>query len=523
MSLIGTLNIGKSALAVQQAALQVTGSNISNAGNADYTRQIAQTVPGPDQQLRPGVFLGGGIDLSAVQRQIDDALQGRLRGSISDNEAADTTQQWLGRVESIFNALGDQNLSSQLSAFFNSWSNLANKPQDIGLRQVVLQSGSTVADAFQSMRKDLGQLQIDADQQLTSLTHDADQLAQQVADLNGHIVIAEGGTGGQANGLRDQRDAVLKQLAQLIDIKTVQSGSNINVYVGSEPLVFNTQNRGVALRQDSVDGQLVGTVIFKANDGTMTLTGGKIGALSAVRSRSLTDAIGQVDKLAGNLIFELNKLHASGQGLDGFSSVTASNAVADPTAALNDPKSNLAFAPVNGSFVLHVTNGTTGLTTSTLVKVDLDGLNGDETTLNSLAADLASNAGLSVSTIGGKLKIQATSSDVEVSFSQDSSGVLAALGINAFFSGNDARDMAVNSELQKAPSLLAAARNGSAGDNQTALTIARFGIAVHVRPGRRQPDRCISEHRQRHRRHCRRGQNQRRGLSRRQGNPGNPA
>ena len=45
MSLIGTLQVGKSALAVQQAALQVTGNNIANAGNADYTRQVARLSP----------------------------------------------------------------------------------------------------------------------------------------------------------------------------------------------------------------------------------------------------------------------------------------------------------------------------------------------------------------------------------------------------------------------------------------------------------------------------------------------
>src|SRR3954464_1686413 len=97
MSLIGTLNLAGSALAVQQAALQVTGNNISNAGNADYTRQTAKLENTPDQQLRPGLFLGTGVNLTDVQRQIDESLQGRLRGSISDNEGADQMQQWLGR------------------------------------------------------------------------------------------------------------------------------------------------------------------------------------------------------------------------------------------------------------------------------------------------------------------------------------------------------------------------------------------------------------------------------------------
>ena len=41
MSLIGALNIGKSALAVTQAQIQTTGNNIANAGSPDYTRQVA--------------------------------------------------------------------------------------------------------------------------------------------------------------------------------------------------------------------------------------------------------------------------------------------------------------------------------------------------------------------------------------------------------------------------------------------------------------------------------------------------
>ena len=104
MSLIGTLNLAKSALAVQSAALQVTGNNISNAGNADYTRQSSRIETTPDQEFQPGIFLGTGVNLTGVQRQIDEALTGRIRGSISDNEAANQMSQWLGRVEATFKA-----------------------------------------------------------------------------------------------------------------------------------------------------------------------------------------------------------------------------------------------------------------------------------------------------------------------------------------------------------------------------------------------------------------------------------
>ena len=480
MSLLGTLGVGQSALAVQQAALQVTGNNIANTGNADYTRQVANLSPSRDQQIQPGMFVGTGVDLTGIKRQIDEALTARLRSSVSDNQSADTTQQWLGRVEATFNELTDQDLSTQMSKFFNSWSDLANKPQDIGLRQVVLQNGDTVANQFQSLRTQLSGLQTDVDDRLTALTGDANGLADQVADLNQQIVNAEGGAGdanGGANGLRDRRDAVLKQLSNLMDITTVEDKGVVNVYVGSEPLVVGTTNMGVALKKvTDASGQLSTEVIFKQNNGTMNVTSGQIGALVSVRSQ-IGDTIKQTDTLAHNLIYELNKLHGSGQGLAGFSSVTSIFSANDPTVPLNNPLSGLKFTPKNGSFVVHVKQKASGLETSTLVQVDLDGLNGNDTTFNSLTSSIDAISGVSAKINAGKLTVSADSSDVEVSFSQDSSGVLAAMGMNNFFNGSDARDISVNQTLKDQPTLLAAAKNGNPGDNQTALAIAALESA----------------------------------------------
>ena len=472
MSLIGALNAGQSALAVQQAALQVTGNNISNSGNADYTRQTAEVSPAPDQQIQPGIFVGTGVNLTSVQRQIDDALEARIRGSISDNSAADTTQQWLSRVESTFNALGTDDLSTSMSNFFNSWSNLANKPQDMGYRQVVLQQGDTLARRFQSERQQLNDLNSNVATELQSQVSAADDLASQVATLNGQIVTAEGGTGGTANNLRDQRDAILKKLSNLMNISTVaQPNGVVNVYVGSEALVFNTDSRGVALNYQTVNGASTPQVVFKTTNGVVPLGGGgEVGALSDMQAR-VTGTVTEVDSLAHNLIFELNKIHGSGQGLQGFSSVTAANAVADPAAALSSTTAGLPFVPNNGSFVVHVTQKASGLSTSTLVQVNLTG-GATDTSLNSLAASLNGINGVTASIVSGKLQISAATNAVDLSFSQDSSGALAALGINNFYTGKDASDIAVSNTLVSQPQMLAAAKNGDSADNQTALAIA---------------------------------------------------
>lgn len=473
MSLNGALNIGGTALAINQAAIQTVGNNIANVGNDDYTRQTVNLGTTPDTQLAPGQFVGNGVQLDGIARQVDEALNARLRSTLSDNNSASTNQDWLGRVQAVFNELSDNDLSTQLSTFFNSWSSLANKPQDAGLRQVVIQNGQSLAKWFNQIGTQLGSLRSDLNTQVKSVATQADNLTTQIASLNGSIMAAESGGGAaQANGLRDQRDAAVKQLSQLMDIKTVQQDNGtMDVYVGSEPLVTGTTSNGVTTVTQVVGDRQETKLAFKSNNGVMKIASGQAGALNDV-SDELDTTTDTVNQLASSLTFELNKVHASGQGMAGITSVIGTTTLQDSTVALTDPKSGLKQLPNNGSFVVHVKDKATGLSTTTLIKVDLDG-KGTDTSLDSLISEINGVDGVTAVNNGGRLQISADNAPAsEITFSQDSSGVLAALGVNTFFSGTDAQSIAVNDAVVKDPNLIAAAKNGDSGDNQTALAIA---------------------------------------------------
>jgi flagellar hook-associated protein 1 FlgK len=475
MSLLGTLNLARNGLALNQAAIQTTGNNISNVGNPNYTRQRADIVTAPDQQIRPGMYVGSGAQLDGIRRQIDDALEGRLRNSLSDAQGSGVQQQWLSRVEAVFNELTDQDLSTQLSTFFNSWSDLANKPQDLGLRQVVVQSGKSVASWFNQMDSQVDSLRSDLGEKFKAAAQSADNLSNQIANLNVSIVQAESsGLGAQANGLRDQRDAKLKELAGLVEIRTVEQPNGVvNVYVGSDPLVFDARSRGVTTKTETIDGKLTTRVVFKENGSELRSDTGEIGGLAKVRD-ALDSTNEQLDQLASALSYELNKLHTAGQGLEGFTSLVGSTTIADTTVALNDPDTDLKQIPKSGSFVVHVKDKATGLASSTLVQIDLDGT-GTDTTLDSLIAQLDAVDGITAASNGGRLQVTSDNAPAtEISFSQDSSGVLAALGVNTFFSGADAGNIQVNEQIAARPALLAAAKNGNSGDNQTARAIANL-------------------------------------------------
>ncbi len=476
MSIMGTLNLAGSALAVQQAALQTTSNNISNAGNANYTREVANLTPAPDEQLQPGVSIGTGVDLTSISRQIDEALQARINGATSDSSSASTASNYLGQLQSTINALGTSGstLSSQLSTFFSGWSSLANDPTDDGARQVVVQNGVALASYIQTLGTNLTSLQSTVNQTVANQASSADALATDIAQLNGQIVTAQSGATGTANNLLDERDADVLQLSQYMNVQTVaQPDGTVNVYVGSEPLVTGTSSNGVAVQQQSVNGQVQNVIVFKNNNSNIQITSGSIAGLTNTESE-ISSVIGQLNTITGNLITSVNQLTASGQGTTGVTRVTATNPVTDPTAALSSATSGLPSTPTTGSFVVHVTNTTTGLTTSTLVHVDENGT-GTDTTLDSLTADLNGIANVSATDADGTLAINSSGSDEQITFSNDTSGTLAALGINTFFTGKDSTDIAVNSTVQNNLSLVTAAQNGESADNTTALAISNLG------------------------------------------------
>ena len=122
MSINGALQIGQSAILASQAAIQVAGNNMANASTPGYHRQIARLSPSRPEFIGRAGFIGTGVQLSRIVRSVDSALQSRTRSAISDQNAAEIDSRFLNAIESVRNELTSQDLSSRLSAFFNSFS-----------------------------------------------------------------------------------------------------------------------------------------------------------------------------------------------------------------------------------------------------------------------------------------------------------------------------------------------------------------------------------------------------------------
>ncbi|MEX0777199.1 MAG: flagellar hook-associated protein FlgK [Phycisphaeraceae bacterium] len=473
MSLNSALSIGRTALMTHQAAIEVTGNNLANAATRGYHRQTINLEPIRSQEIQTGIFVGRGVQVQTIQRQVNQGLEARLRNGISQEAGTTTRQDLLSQIEALQGEFSDSDLSSQLNVFFNSFSELANRPTDNSLRSLVVQQGSALASYVRNMRSGLSDIRTQVDQNIDAAVVAANDLLERIEQLNTQIVQQERGTGG-ASTLRDQRELLLGELSQYLDISVhEQTSGAADVFVGSLPIVLDGKSRGLEVRRETdADGQLQISVLIAADKSILTPTTGRLGALIATRQEDVNHALTVLDDFANQLIYQVNKVHSQGQGLTGFDSVTAANRVFDTSAALNTAAAGLDFTPTHGSFQINVTQKSTGQRVTSTINIDLDGL-GSDTTLTSLTASLngVSNVAASIAP-DGRLTIGGDTADFEITFANDNSGALAALGINTFFTGGDAQDIDINSVVNSSPGLIAAGLDHVPGDNGNALALA---------------------------------------------------
>jgi flagellar hook-associated protein 1 FlgK len=474
MSLFGSIQMARNTLRANEIALQVVGQNIANANTPGYIREEVLLSPAPTQ--RDGaLLLGLGVRVEGIVQVLDEFLEERLRGAVSEQAGAETTQQAYAQLENYLGGLNDNDLSASMVAFFNSISEVLNQPDSRTVRNLAVLQGETLTRDINQLAIRASQLRDDVNTRIANAGDEINRLVEEVRTLNVRIANMEGGniSKSDAVGLRDQRLNALEGLAAMMDIRVVEQPSGgVIVYAGGDYLVYEGTAREVEVVQTPEHGFVENNIRIVETQAPLIPASGQLRGLLDSRDTILTGFLDQLDTFSQTLAFEFNKIYCSGQGLTGYSEVTGTAQVDDPTAALN--AAGLTYTPQNGSFQVLVRNKKTGATKTTDIRVDLTGM-GHDATLASLTADLNAVPGLSVAIdVNGRLTIASLSSDNEFAFAADTSGALAALGINTFFIGESAATLGVNADVKNDPSKFAASRGGIGKDTGNAIDLAAF-------------------------------------------------
>ena len=466
-SLFGGLDLARRALTAHQLAVQVAGHNLANAATPGYSRERVDFVPSEERR---------GVDVQSVTRMRDRFLDFALINEQQTFGKHLSNEGLLSRIQAVVTDPPGEGLSAVMDDLFAGFQDLAASPTDQAARFEVKDAGERLALTFNLMRAHFDQIKTDVTTEINQRVDEANDLINQIADLNRQIVPLF--QTSSPNNLLDQRDLLVSKLAEIAGVTQTDRAD------GTVQLALT--GTGVLL----VDGLAAFELAATFNGGTDTVDlsaggslpvlprSGRLGALMESRNVStgpLKQAMTDLDTLAASIALEVNRLHASGTGTSEHTAVTAVNAVSGAGTALN--AAGLAVTPVNGSFTVIVHDATGAVTANAAINIVAG-----TTTLTDVQTALNAVAGLTATITSGRLTITAAAGRT-FTFKNDTSDTLAALGINTFFTGATASTLAVNSVVvNDVTKITAAAADATnlvhAGDGTQALALARLRTAL---------------------------------------------
>jgi len=318
MSLSGILDMGRRALELAQMRVQTTAHNISNADTESYSRQeVLSTTTRPE--LVPGGLLGTGVRPDTIERITSRFLENQLLAERQVKGQLDLQSTAFSHIEEVFSESQVGGLSEALSTFFAAWQDLATNPEGVAERQVLVSQAGALTRQFVLYAQGLERVDRDMRADLDASVAKINEITLRVADTNKSIAAAEAG-GQPANDLRDNRDRLLNELADLTEFSVVDNGtvSDFTVQVRGQTLV-----QGV--RQQSIDvvSDASGLPALAIEQGSgwrnffdLPVLGRVGGALSVLRDALPAAQVG-LNEVAVFFAANVNALHREGFAIDG--------------------------------------------------------------------------------------------------------------------------------------------------------------------------------------------------------------
>jgi len=305
-------NIGVNGLRAQQAALSVTGQNITNASTPGYTRQRVDLVS-QSGGVSAGQFSGGGARVDSVTRITDQFVNTQILTDTARNSELSAFSSELSQLEGVLFDDGF-GIDSAVQDFFSALDTASANPLDGTLRQFVLDSGSALANRFQGVSDRLSQQNTEVVSALGAAVEQVNDLSFQIAAANERIANLQDEKDSSAlNLMLDQRDELLRSLSGWVGISTSeQADGQLNVFVGKgQSLVLgeSVSTLGIGV-EGTVTMQPSGS--NRSVDVTESIRGGELGGLLEYRSGALELTRNQLGHLAVSIAQAVNEQHALG-------------------------------------------------------------------------------------------------------------------------------------------------------------------------------------------------------------------
>lgn len=327
--LISALTNSTKALSVHSKGLEIAGKNLANINNRNYAKQRVEI--GDRGSINTGIATESmGVEAMELRQNRDVLLDKGVMRELSSTAALTAAKKILQSAETALGQFLDRTtdsssiqsapgatgggISDALGEFFNAWESFSVKPNDVGVKQLLLQKAEILAEKINVTDQRLANVQTDVDNQVATDIGVVNDILKNIAEINGQIAKAENGRPYAAVDLRDQRQAKLEELSVYMDVN-FQNIPDSNGQIA----VTTTGADGTAVFL--VDGNEVpgeSAIAYDPANGEFTFGGiqlgfstGSLQAMVAARNDDVQDARDQVEDLASQLRTSVNEIYST--------------------------------------------------------------------------------------------------------------------------------------------------------------------------------------------------------------------
>jgi len=296
----------------QTQALQTVGENISNVNTPGYSRkrvELKSTIHTSQQDL----------NILETRRIRDQFIDKHVRKETQSLGNWEMKSQLYGQIENVFLEPSENGINNLLGEFWNSWEDLANSPENLTSRNMVIQRGMTLAQNLNRIDSQLNDIQKTTNGYIEDRIEQVNQKASQIAHLNGQIEFMEA-SGSEASGLRDSRDLLIDELSKQINVTSLErENGSVALFIGGRAIVDDEKFTAIKTADQSINGMVTTTIKWSDDLSNVEINDGELAGLIEVRDKVIPELNNKMDQLAQTLINSVNKLHVAGYGLDGAS------------------------------------------------------------------------------------------------------------------------------------------------------------------------------------------------------------
>ncbi|MCZ2721199.1 flagellar hook-associated protein FlgK [Marinomonas sp. 15G1-11] len=237
-------SIGLSGIQASNALITTTGQNTSNVNTAGFNRQTTVL----------SATLNGGVEIRDTERVVDQFLNQQVRSDTSANNYYDKYYQLASTANEI---VGDQSVSinTYLDNMFSSLQSANAEPTNLATRDIALTDLTNMVNQFNELAGFVESQNTLANNQLGTVISEINEIAGQIANLNGKILVQETVGGRVANELRDQQEELARGISEMIDVKlSYDSNGLMELQLkNGQPLVLQDDTKDLILSPNELN------------------------------------------------------------------------------------------------------------------------------------------------------------------------------------------------------------------------------------------------------------------------------